>query len=342
MSDHPVKLVSGARRFFLRSDDRRLVQSMEAGLEQVEQRLMQAAASADAVADAAGRYLLEAGGKRVRPLLALLAAQLGEGANDEVIEAATALELTHVASLYHDDVMDEADTRRGVPSSQRVWGNNVAILAGDILFARASLVMSVLGAEAIGVQARTFDRLCQGQLRETLGPSEGDDPIEHYISVLSDKTGSLIAAAGELGVLLGKAPTSYVTAVREFGERIGVAFQLVDDVIDLRSSAAELGKTPGADLREGVPTLPWLLLQREAETDAAAAQTRDEVTALLADDATLEQALAVLAAHPVTDQALAQARQWSISAKAALDPLPDGAVKSLFMQLADYIVDRRH
>jgi heptaprenyl diphosphate synthase len=336
------RLVTGARRFFLPSEDRRLVSEMEDGLAEVERRLLAAANSADTVADACTRYLVDAGGKRVRPLLALLAAELGDGIGDRVVDGAVTVELTHVASLYHDDVMDEAETRRSVTSAHRVWGNNAAILAGDILFAQASLIASGLGSEAIRLQAETFHRLCLGQLHETLGPQEADDPVDHYLRVLGDKTGSLIAEAGELGVVLGGAPESYRAPIREFGECIGVAFQLVDDVIDLRSSSEELGKTPGTDLREGVPTLPWLLLQRQARTDPEAARTRDRITELLADDATMDEALALLAAHPVTDEALAQARAWADRAVAALDALPAGHVRDLFGRLAEFIVNRRH
>ncbi|KAB1657535.1 polyprenyl synthetase family protein [Pseudoclavibacter sp. CFCC 11306] len=337
-----TRLVSGPKRFFLRSEDRQLVGRMEQGLEDVERRIVRESTSADSVTNAATRYLVEAGGKRVRPLLALLASELGDGVNDGVLEAATGVELTHVASLYHDDVMDEADTRRSVTSAHRIWGNNAAILAGDILFARASMIVSELGQQAIMIQAHTFERLCLGQLHETLGPDEGADPIEHYLQVLADKTGSLIAAAGELGVLLGGAPDEYRVAVRRFGECIGVAFQLVDDVIDLRSTSDELGKTPGTDLREGVPTLPWLLLQRQAETDPEAAAVRDEVKRLLADDDTLDQALATLASHPVTDEALTQAKAWAKDATDALKALPAGHVRDLFVRLADYIVSRSH
>lgn len=145
------------------------------------------------------RATCSSGGKRIRPVLTLLTAQLGEGNNHAVITAAQAVEITHLASLYHDDVMDEAEMRRGVPSAQNVWGNSVAILTGDLLFARASKLVAGLGEGAIKLQADTFERLCLGQLHETIGPRPGDDPIEHYLQVLADKTGSLIAAAAQMG-----------------------------------------------------------------------------------------------------------------------------------------------
>lgn len=208
------------------------------------------------MADVTTRYLLDAGGKRVRPMLALLIAQLGEGNTQQVVDAAVAIEITHLASLYHDDVMDEADMRRGVPSAQAVWGNSVAILAGDLLFARASKIVADLGPRAIRLQAATFERLVLGQLHETIGPRDDQDPIEHYLDVLADKTGSLIACAAQMGVIYSGADPELESAVLAFGERTGVAFQLVDDVLDLADQPEETGKLAGTDLRAGVATLP--------------------------------------------------------------------------------------
>ncbi len=236
-------------KFFTTPDERRVADAVERGLEVVEARLTTEVVFADEIADVTSRYLLEAGGKRVRPTLTLLTAQLGGGINDDVVTAACALEITHLASLYHDDVMDEAHMRRGVPSAQAVWGNSVAILTGDLLFARASRLVADLGEKAIRLQVDTFERLCLGQLHETIGPREGQDPIAHYLRVLADKTGSLIAAAARIGLIFSDAPAEYEHPIDVFGEKIGVAFQLIDDVIDLSSEPDETGKTPGTDLR---------------------------------------------------------------------------------------------
>jgi heptaprenyl diphosphate synthase len=334
-------------KLFASSDERRFADAIERGLEAVETGLLAHVEFADDIADVTSRYLLEAGGKRVRPVLTLLTAQLGEGNNDRVIIAAQAIEITHLASLYHDDVMDEAKMRRGVPSAQTVWGNSVAILTGDLLFARASRIGSALGERVIPLQAATFERLVLGQLHETIGPQPDEDPIEHYIQVLADKTGSLIAAAAQVGVILSNAPEEYNEPVRLFGERIGVAFQLIDDVIDLAAQVEETGKTPGTDLRSGVATLPLLYLRRLAATDADADALlrridRDVTTAFYAevDEAELTAAIAELRAHPVTEQTLAEAYRWAHDAVAALDPLPDGPVKKALTRFADTIVDR--
>jgi heptaprenyl diphosphate synthase len=300
---------------------------------------------ADEIADVTSRYLLEAGGKRVRPVLTLLTAQLGEGNNADVILAAQAIEITHVASLYHDDVMDDAPSRRGVPSAQNVWGNSVAILTGDLLFARASKLGARLGERILALQAETFERLCLGQLHETIGPRADEDPIDHYIQVLADKTGSLIAAAAQVGVIFSNAPQEYRVPVAEFGERIGVAFQLIDDVIDLAAEMDDTGKTPGTDLRAGVATLPLLYLRRLAVSDPSAADLlerieRDVASAQSTDDAEVTAAIAELRDHAVTAETLAEAHRWSREAVEALVPLPEGPVKKALTRFAETIVER--
>jgi heptaprenyl diphosphate synthase len=285
---------------------------------------------------------MEAGGKRIRPLLTILASHLGDPERAEVLQAAAVVELTHLATLYHDDVMDSAPYRRGAPTAHEVWGNTVAILAGDLIFARASILVSDLGGRALAIQARTFERLCLGQLHETVGPREGEDPVAHYISVLADKTGSLIAASGQFGVIFSGAPAEFESVLVEYGEKVGVAFQLADDVIDVTGGRASSGKIAGTDLREGVPTLPVLLLrQAAADGDAFAARVVALIDGDLTDDAALAEAVEALAAHPATEQAWAVARDWADAAKAALEPLPEGVVKDSLAAFADAVVDRQ-
>jgi heptaprenyl diphosphate synthase len=334
-------------KLFASSDERRFAEAIEKGLEAVEAGLLAQMSFADEIADVTSRYLLEAGGKRVRPVLTLLTAQLGEGNNADVISAAQAVEITHLASLYHDDVMDEAQMRRGVPSAQSVWGNSVAILTGDLLFARASKIGAGLGERVLALQAATFERLCLGQLHETIGPRDDEDPIEHYIQVLADKTGSLIAAAAQVGVIFSNAADEYRQPVQIFGEKIGVAFQLIDDVIDLASEVDDTGKTPGTDLRSGVATLPLLYLRELAKTDPDADALlrrieRDVTSAFYGetDEADLTAAIAELRAHPVTQQTLAEAHRWSREAVDALAPLPEGPVKKALTRFAETIVER--
>ena len=334
--------LSLADRLFSTGEDRRTASLIEEAIDALEERLSVESRFAAGLVDVVSRYLLEAGGKRVRPTLAFLVAQLGDGVTPGVQTAAASIELTHLASLYHDDVMDDADKRRGVPTAQRVWGNSVAILTGDLLFARASQLLAQLGERAIRLQADTFERLCLGQLNETIGVQPGDDPIEHYIQVLSDKTGSLIAAAGQLGLIFSNAPAEYEEPVRVFGEKVGVAFQLVDDVIDLSPDTAETGKVAGTDIRAGVATLPLLFLRREALTDPAAAELEALLTpeALAEHPADADAAIAALRAHPVTQRTIDEARRWSAEAVVALAPLPEGTVKKTLTRFADTVVER--
>ncbi|MDR0595027.1 MAG: polyprenyl synthetase family protein, partial [Bifidobacteriaceae bacterium] len=239
-----------------------LAADVEAGLAAVEAKLAAAVSSPDQLVADASAHLLRSGGKRLRPLLVLLAAQLGRGVNDQVVDAAVVVELTHLASLYHDDVMDDAPLRRGAPSAHQVYGPSLAILTGDLLFAKASQIVAGLGPEMVRLQAETFERLCLGQIHETAGPGASDDPIAFHLQVLADKTGALIAASAHFGALLGGAAPAAAAAVVAYGEAAGVAFQLADDLLDLTAPSAVSGKTPGTDLREGVPTMPVLLVQQ--------------------------------------------------------------------------------
>jgi heptaprenyl diphosphate synthase len=330
--------------------ERQLATVLEAGLEALETQLLSELSFTDELADVTSRYLFQAGGKRVRPALTLITAQLGDGNTDAVMAASKAIEITHLASLYHDDVMDEAQLRRGVPSAQTVWGNSVAILAGDLLFARAAKMISHLGQRGIDLQADTFERLCLGQLHETVGPRPGEDPIEHYLQVLADKTGALISAAAQAGIIFSYAPEEFLEPVRIFGEKIGVAFQLVDDVIDLSAPVEATGKTPGTDLRSGVSTLPLLYLRRLARTDEHAADLLVRLDLATMDPAdhgdadpdsvVFTAAIAELRAHDVTQQTLAEARRWASEAIQALGPLPTGPVKKALTRFAEAIVQR--
>lgn len=320
--------------------DRALLKALESGLEIVETNLLTATQHADKIAGASARHLVAAGGKRVRPTLVLLSAQFGDPKKQEVIDAAVVVELTHLATLYHDDVMDDAPTRRGVPTAQMIWGNSIAILTGDLLFARASQVGSHLGEESLKLQADTFERLCLGQLHETIGPSESDDAISHYIQVMADKTGSLIAASAQLGIMLSGAPREYMEPMREYGEKVGVAFQLIDDVIDI-SEAGPSGKTPGTDLRAGVPTLPVLLLRKAAgDGDIEAISLLALIDGGLNDDARLQEALVRLRSHPVANLAYLEAKRWADEAVIAIKDLPEGSVKNALEQFAQAVVDR--
>ena len=226
----------------------------------VEAALYEHAVSRSDYVTEAAQHLLAAGGKRFRALLVLLAAEVGDRADSaDVVTAACVVEMTHVGSLYHDDVMDEADLRRGVVSANARWGNHVAILTGDWLFAKSSELTAILGPDAVRIQAETFSRLVEGQILETVRPGPDEDALQHYLDVVAGKTGSLIATSARYGARFGGASTEVEEALTAYGEMVGSAFQLSDDILDVASESDESGKTPGTDLREGVPTLPVLM-----------------------------------------------------------------------------------
>ncbi|GAA1153024.1 polyprenyl synthetase family protein [Streptomyces hebeiensis] len=328
--------------FGLSVRDQALEADVQAGLAAVEAGLLDATKSDVPFITEAAQHLVRAGGKRFRPLLVILAAQFGDPDAPGVVPAAVVVELTHLATLYHDDVMDEAEVRRGVDSANARWGNSVAVLTGDFLFARASHILADLGPEAVRVQAQAFERLVTGQILETAGPRDGRDPVEHYMDVLGGKTGSLVAVSGRFGAMVSGADEAVVDILTQYGERLGIAFQLADDVLDIASDSHESGKTPGTDLREGIPTLPVLLLRAEAE-----AHRRPEDLALvellagdLADDARHAEALRLLRAHPALERARRETVRYAEAARAMLAPLPECDAKRALEELCDAVVHR--
>ncbi|MFI6083254.1 polyprenyl synthetase family protein [Streptomyces sp. NPDC051217] len=312
------------------------------GLSAVEAGLLEATKSEVPFITEAAQHLVRAGGKRFRPLVVMLAAQFGDPYAPGIVPAAVVVELTHLATLYHDDVMDEADVRRGVDSANSRWGNSVAVLTGDFLFARASHILADLGPEAVRIQAEAFERLVTGQILETAGPRDGRDPVSHYLDVLAGKTGALFAVSGRFGALTSGADETVTDILTQYGERLGVAFQLADDVLDIASDSHESGKTPGTDLREGIPTLPVLLLRAQAE-----AHGRPEDIELvelldgdLTDDARHAEALHRLRAHPALEQARRDTVRYAEEARASLAPLPECYAKSALLELCDAVVHR--
>jgi heptaprenyl diphosphate synthase len=284
------------------------------------------------------RHLVAAGGKRLRPLLTILASHYGDKDKFGIIESAVVCELTHVATLYHDDVMDEAPLRRGVESANNRWGNTVAILTGDYLFAKVSALLADIGPEAVRLQASTFERLVIGQIMETQGPRAGEDSLDHYLQVVADKTGSLIAASARFGAMVSGAPTDIKETLTVFGEKVGIAFQLADDIIDIASESFESGKTPGTDLREGVPTLVTLNVMKSTRKE-----DRDLIKLLKApikDEKTVAQVLKTLRTHEALDQSRSQLQDIARDARVALGPLPVNDVTGALFSLCDVIIDR--
>jgi heptaprenyl diphosphate synthase len=317
--------------------DAQLEASVRSGLDDVEALLRSSVRSDDAFIAEAARYLVDAGGKRFRPLMTVLASHFGDPSARDVVPAAVVVELTHLATLYHDDVMDEARVRRGAPSANARWDNTIAILTGDFLFARASDLLADLGPAAVRLQARTFERLVSGQIRETVGPADGEDPIGHYLDVLAEKTGSLIATAAEFGARFAGADDSTVEHLRRFAECIGIAFQISDDILDVVAEPSESGKTPGTDLREGVATLPVLYALRST---ASPPRLHELVSHPLVDDDEHAEALALLRSSKALDEARATVQDYADAARAVLAELPDVAARAGFEALTDRVIDR--
>jgi heptaprenyl diphosphate synthase len=284
------------------------------------------------------RHLVDAGGKRLRPLLTLIASHFGNPKAKGIIEAAVVCELTHLGTLYHDDVMDEAPLRRGVESANNRWNNTVAILTGDYLFAKTSQLLADLGPEAVRLQALTFERLVIGQITETQGSSTGKTALEHYLGVVSDKTASLISASARYGAMISGADEKIMEALTKFGEEIGTVFQLADDIIDIASDSKESGKTPGTDLREGVPTLVTLYILES--TDPADAELKKLLSAPITDEAIVAETILKLRSH----SALAKSRElvagYGRSAQKHLEILPEGPAKAALVGLSQAVISR--
>ena len=308
------------------------------GMQGVEELLREHIKGDYPLVEETSRHLVAAGGKRLRPLLTLISSHFGDSSRKEIIPAAVVCELTHLATLYHDDVMDEAPLRRGVESANNRWGNTIAILTGDYLFSKASDLLADLGPEAVRLQARTFERLVIGQIMETQGPQNGEDPLAHYLRVVGDKTGSLIATSARFGGMLSGAPREVTETLTKFGEQIGIAFQLADDVIDIASESNQSGKTPGTDLREGVPTLVTLNVM--ASTKVEDAELQRLLSAPIHDEDTVAQVLRALRKHDGLDQAREQLGQVAKQARAALGPLPLTPATAALFSLCDAVIDR--
>ena len=317
--------------------DKNLERELIAGLDKVEALLSSHIQGDYPLLIETSRHLVEAGGKRFRPLITLLASHFGKGQSNQVIAAAVVCELTHVATLYHDDVMDEAKLRRGVSSANSRWSNTVAILTGDYLFSKASDLLADLGPEAVRLQAKTFERLVIGQIQETQGAKSGDDALKHYLQVVSDKTGSLIATSARFGAMLSGADREIVETLTKFGEKIGIAFQLADDVIDISSDASQSGKVPGTDLKEGIPTLVTLqIISSNLEEDKELKQLLQSPI----PEEKIADVLIKLRQHRALKDAKSYLHNLSLEAKQLLQPLPAIPARSALESLCDAVIER--
>src|SRR6201996_7229412 len=309
------------------------------GVARIEQLMETELRGSDDLMTDAVLHLFEAGGKRFRPLFTVLSAQLGPRPDsDEVTIAGAVIELVHLATLYHDDVMDEAQVRRGAPSANLRWGNNVAILAGDYLFATASRLVSRLGPNAVRIIAETFAQLVTGQMREGQGAANGADPIQHYLKVVHEKTACLIGAAGRFGAMFSGADEDQIQRLSRLGNIVGTAFQISDDIIDIDSDPDESGKLPGTDLREGVHTLPVLYALHDTGPDAD--RLRELLVGPIEDDDALAEALRLLRASPGMAKAQEKVGEFAAQAHEEMAALPESPGRNALATLVDYTIHR--
>jgi heptaprenyl diphosphate synthase len=314
-----------------------LTEVVQDGLAEVERILHDVVQSEFHPVTETSLHLVEAGGKRIRPLFTLLASQFGaDWDREKVIKAAAVVELTHLATLYHDDVMDEATMRRGAVSANVKWDNSIAILTGDFLFAHASRLTADLGTDAARIIAETFSVLVTGQMRETVGPKPDEDPISHYLKVIEEKTGVLIATAARFGGMFSDATEEQTDALRRYAEVIGAAFQISDDVIDIASPSVTSGKTPGTDLREGVKTLPMLY----ALADPSQTRLAELLAAPITEDELVDEALALLRKSAGMDKSREMLDDYVDRARTELSKLPECAARNALEDLAVYVVER--
>jgi heptaprenyl diphosphate synthase len=305
-------------------------------LDEVERRLFEATRSEEEGLTGIVQHLMD-GGKRYRPLLALVAAEIGGSGSDDPVEAGVAVELIHLGSLYHDDVIDEADSRRGRTSVNVNWSNTVAILAGDFLLARASEVAAPLGTDAVALLARTYALLCEGQMLELRLAGRLDANPDAHFRVIDKKTASLIRTSARLGAMAGGAGPAEIDAATRWGHEVGMVFQLTDDVLDLVATEDFLGKPAGSDIFEGTFTLPVIL--------SLGGSDGDRVRSLLDggkpyDPDAVAEVISLVRKGGHVDEALARVDAHMVAAEDAVRELPDGAVRDVLGDLGSYLVSR--
>ncbi|MGW4081070.1 polyprenyl synthetase family protein [Streptomyces asiaticus] len=368
----------GSMAMELTFGDPALTARLERGMDASEEWLRALAAGAQdpRVAEVAG-HLFGPGGKRLRPLLALVGAEFGDRAPSRTgpyaadpsrtdpyvtdpyaadpsstdpyatdpsraVEAAALAELVHVASLYHDDVMDQAHTRRGVPSVNARWGNTTAVLAGNWLLSKAAQLAAELGPETIRLQSKVTNRLIMGQIRELVGPSDEDDPLSHYFTVVAGKSAALISMALQLGAVRTGAPEHVVQTLAEYGEHLGIAFQISDDILDITSTSEVSGKEQGKDLAIGVASLPVLLALADERPEAGELRTLLTAATGGPEGAGLPRAVALLHRCGALAEARTVMHARLLRARTAANGLPDGPATRVLHALCDFVARRDH
>jgi len=305
-------------------------------LEELENRLIQISSSSDSFLTEISQYLISAGGKRFRPLIALLAGELGDGDSKKVIDAGVSVELIHLGSLYHDDVIDDASTRRGVVSTNKKWSSTLSILAGDYLLARSSeLAAESLGLESVKLLASTYAQLVEGQTKEVQYSYNTDHGTEDYMKIIEGKTASLIRTSARLGSMASNSKQDSITAISEWAWHNGIIFQITDDILDLSSDEQTLGKPSGNDILEGTYTLPVLIaLQKNPE---GIKKILDEIK----DNKTnLEDVISEFKNEEIISETKLFLKSHIKKSENAAMKIEDESIKNILLDLNEYLIKR--
>ncbi len=287
-------------------------------------------------------HIIAAGGKRLRPVLTLASAQLCGYRGRRHLSLAACVEFIHTATLLHDDVVDQSDLRRGSSTANALWGNQPSVLVGDFLFSRAFQLMVADGSlKVLKILSDTSATIAEGEVQQLMTTNDTATTEDDYLEVIGAKTAALFAAACRIGAVVAERPKPEELALETYGRNFGIAFQLVDDILDFSARQADLGKTVGDDFREGKITLPVILAYRRGD-GAERAFWRRCLEDLEQGEADLDRALELMGRHGALDDSMAQARRYGTIAREALEAFPDSGIKSELIDLVDFCVDRAH
>lgn len=312
------------------------------GMDRVNALILERAGSHVEMVPEVAHHLIEAGGKRLRPMLTIASALLSGGPDGSEVNYAASVEFMHTATLLHDDVVDESEQRRGKPAARMVWGNQASVLVGDFLLGQAFMMMVEAGnLDALGVLSRAAAIIAEGEVLQLAKAGDLDASEDDYFAVIEAKTAALFAAATEVGAIAGGTDEAGRKALRDYGHALGIAFQLIDDVLDFGGASGVLGKNVGDDLREGKMTLPVILLLQRG---GAEARTLIEKTLGKADtgDDQVAEVVRAMKAHGVLETVMERAHDEAARARKALDVLPEGEIRTLIADIADFCVSRAY
>ncbi|HEV2543660.1 MAG TPA: polyprenyl synthetase family protein [Methylobacterium sp.] len=320
-----------------------LVSLVAAGMERVNATILSRTGSDVAMIPEVANHLIASGGKRLRPILTLACADLcGYGNGDGAVKLAAAVEFMHTATLLHDDVVDESDMRRGRVAARIKWGNEASVLVGDFLLGQAFRMMVEVGSlRALDILSAAATVIAEGEVMQLTAAKNTETSEDEYLAVIRGKTAELFAAACEVGPVLSQRPDAEQAACRAYGMNLGIAFQLIDDVLDYGGTSAALGKNVGDDFREGKITLPIVLALRRGSDEERAFWRRTLEREDL-EEGDLQQALAILRRHRALDDTIERARHYGDQARAALHSFPNGPMKSALLQVVDFCIARAH